>query len=407
MSNYRRFAICILVLELCLIGIGNGIGMQIVSHNSNKEYLVEVSRAARELREGTAVNELDLSKYESLSDVSIFDPDKICNEEYRVEDVRGTLYRFCYRQKDDNRMLFLMNGVFALIWFSSAVLLYLLGKKIIAPFGAMEHMTTELAKGNLSVPIQEEKSKFFGRFLWGLDLLREKLEHDRLHELELEKEKKTLVLSLSHDVRTPLSAIDLYAKALATDLYEREEERQQAILGIQKNAKEIQNYVDEIAQAAREDFLKLEVRTGEFYLSELLQSLMRYYGEKLRQLHTEFEVTEWKNCLLYGDGDRAVEVGQNLLENAIKYGDGQYIQIQCTEEEDHILMSVVNSGCSIEEEEIAHIFDSFYRGSNSERVRGSGLGLCICRELLHKMDGEIYARRRQDRFVVTAVFRKM
>ena len=229
MSNYRRFAICILVLELCLIGIGNGIGMQIVSHNSNKEYLVEVSRAARELREGTAVNELDLSKYESLSEVSIFDPDKICNEEYRVEDVRGTLYRFCYRQKDDNRMLFLMNGVFALIWLSSAVLLYLLGKKIIAPFGAMEHMTTELAKGNLSVPIQEEKSKFFGRFLWGLDLLREKLEHDRLHELELEKEKKTLVLSLSHDVRTPLSAIDLYAKALATDLYDREEERQQAI----------------------------------------------------------------------------------------------------------------------------------------------------------------------------------
>ena len=80
--------------------------------------------------------------------------------------------------------------------------------------------------GNLSVPVKAEKSKFFGRFLWGMDMLREKLESDKIRELELEKEKKTLVLSLSHDIRTPLSAIDLYTKALATNLYDKEEERQ-------------------------------------------------------------------------------------------------------------------------------------------------------------------------------------
>ena len=132
------------------------------------------------------------------------------------------------------------------MWLISAVVLYMMGKKVIAPFNAMEYLTTELARGNLSVPVKAEKSKFFGRFLWGMDMLREKLESDKLRELELEKEKKTLVLSLSHDIRTPLSAIDLYTKALATNLYDKEEERQQAIAGIRKNADEINHYVEQI-----------------------------------------------------------------------------------------------------------------------------------------------------------------
>ena len=60
------------------------------------------------------------------------------------------------------------------------------------------------------------------------------------------------------------------------------------------------------------------------------------------------------------------------------------------------------------QEEMAHIFDSFYRGSNSEHVRGSGLGLYISKELLHKMDGEIYAGTTKDNeFTVTIVLRKI
>ena len=86
----------------------------------------------------------------------------------------------------------------------------------------MQSLTEELAKGNLSVPVKAEKSKFLGRFLWGMDMLRETLESNKEKELALQKEKKTLVLSLTHDIRTPLSAIRLYAKALARgSLYDR------------------------------------------------------------------------------------------------------------------------------------------------------------------------------------------
>lgn len=87
----------------------------------------------------------------------------------------------------------------------------------------MMSLTEELAKGNLSVPIKAEKSKFFGRFLWGMDMLRDNLESSREKELELQKEKKTIILSLAHDLKTPLSAIRLYNKALSENLYDTPE----------------------------------------------------------------------------------------------------------------------------------------------------------------------------------------
>lgn len=86
-------------------------------------------------------------------------------------------------------------------------------------------------------------------------MLREELEQSREKELALLKEKQTLLLSLSHDLRTPLSAIELYTRALSDNLYEEEEKRKQSLEGIAKSAKEIRGYANRITEAAREEFL--------------------------------------------------------------------------------------------------------------------------------------------------------
>ena len=111
------------------------------------------------------------------------------------------------------------------------------------------------------------------------------------------------------------------------------------------------------------------------------------------------------DCLVKGDKERVIEVLQNIMENAIKYGDGRQITIAFSEE-DCRLISVVNTGSSIPEAELVHIFDSFYRGSNADHVKGSGLGLYICRSLMHRMDGEVFAEQSEDGFLVTVVIRK-
>ena len=176
--------------------------------------------------------------------------------------------------------------------------------------------------------------------------------------------------------------------------------------GIIRNVKEIKGYVDEIVTASREDFMNLEVSMGEYYLSEVMKVTENYYKDKLSVIHTEFQVDEISECLVKGDKERMVEVLQNVMENAIKYGDGKSIRISFGEEENCKLVHIENSGCNLKKEELSNIFDSFYRGSNSNDVKGSGLGLYICKKLMRKMDGEIFAEMNGDVFCVTIVIKK-
>ena len=215
-----------------------------------------------------------------------------------------------------------------------------------------------------------------------------------------------LLLSLSHDIKTPLSAIKLYSKALSKGLYTNKEKQLEIAENINAKADEIEGYVAEIITASREEFLSLDVNIGEFYLSELVTKIKLYYTEKLSLIKTDFFVGEYGDCLINGDLDRSVEVVQNIMENAIKYGDGKEISISFSEEEGCILIAVKNSGCTLPDTDLPHIFESFWRGANAENLKGSGLGLYICRQLMHKMNGEVFARIKGGDMCVTAVFGK-
>lgn len=407
MNNYRKFAIALILIELILIIGGNVLIRRTLKEDAGRSYRVDIRRAVEEMQQGVSAQDINLDNYKTIIAISEFELGRRCDNDYIVEDVNGTLYRYEYRQENNRDCIWIINIVLGAFFLGSIILIMYIGVKVIRPFNDTSSLAAELAKGNLSVPLKAQKSKFFGQFLWGMDMLREKLEQDKIRELELIKDKKTLILSLSHDIKTPLAAIDLYTKALSRNLYDSDSKRLEAVMGIEKNAEEIKKYVNEITNASREDFLSMEVVNKEFYLSEVLQIILNYYREKMLLNHTEFSLDDVSDCLLYGDLDRTVEVMQNVIENALKYGDGKKIHIYFNEEEECKLIAIENSGCYLGKEEVSNIFDSFYRGSNSEGVKGSGLGLYICKQLLHKMDGEIYADISGNQFIATIVLRKM
>ena len=142
-------------------------------------------------------------------------------------------------------------------------------------------------------------------------------------------------------------------------------------------------------------------------MSELVSKVTFYYRDKLETIKTDFQVESFGNCLLKGDLERSIEVLQNIMENAIKYGDGNQIHIRFSEEDGCVLICVCNTGCTLPDTELPHIFDSFWRGANAEKQKGSGLGLYICRQLMHKMNGDIFAEIKDGFMCVTAVFVKV
>lgn len=227
MSRFKKNVAIIIIIELFIIFVINLICFRLPKE-PNAFYRVEAKRLVLEMHKDKELcqnpEKIDLSKYESLTRVSVFDSEEICNSDYLVEEVDGKLYRIEYKNKRDNRLFILINVGMAIFFLMSVSVLLYIGRTVIRPFNKMSDMTVSLAKGNLSTPVKEEKSRFFGKFLWGVDMLRENLENSKSKNLEYQKEKKTMLLSLSHDIKTPLSAIQLYTKALQEGIYETEEE---------------------------------------------------------------------------------------------------------------------------------------------------------------------------------------
>ncbi|MBE6794936.1 MAG: HAMP domain-containing histidine kinase [Ruminococcaceae bacterium] len=367
---------------------------------------VEINRVVREIEESKSIP--DTEKYTTISGVYKQSTNKdffISDNEYVIREINGSLYRIEYFEHTESKggMLYtnIALGVFSL--FVIAVLFYI-RQNIIKPFSQITNLPYELSKGNLTIPLKESKNRFFGKFLWGLDMLREKLEESKRAELELKKEKKTLLLSLSHDIKTPLSAIKLYSKALSAGIYKEPNKQQEVYESINTKADEIEKLVSEIMRNETEDIIAFDIKNGEFYLSEVIDNIKAYYSDKLE--NTDFLVAHFSDCIINGDCDRFVEVLQNIMENAIKYGDGNSIAISFSDEEDCRIITVKNSGCTLDKSELAHIFDSFYRGSNVGSKAGNGLGLYICRQLTRAMGGDIFAEIENSNMCVSVVCKK-
>ncbi len=403
MSKFRRNSIIIIAIEIILIAVFNVIVFTSLNNKNDRAYRVDIKRVENELKAGEVVNPDD---YEYVTAVVEFTEDYKTNNDYVVVNANGKQYSIEYTNDVSNNAAIFMNiGMGVTLLLTTCVLVYI-DNKVLKPFNKISNYSTELAKGNLSNPMKEEKSKHFGKFVWGMDMLRETLEENKKHELKLQKDKKTLILSISHDIKTPLSAIKLYTKALKEDIYDTPEKKLEALNGIEKNVGEIEHHVSEIVTASKEDFLNLSVKQGEAYLADILKKIEILYKEKFTTLHTDFSIAFFENVLVKCDEDRLEEVLQNILENAIKYGDGRYVRIDIGEEENYKLIAITNSGCSIKEDELPHLFDSFYRGSNVNNKEGSGLGLYIAKTLMHMMNGDIFAKINKDEFTIVTVVKK-
>ena len=401
MKAFRRLCIAVITVFLLLTA---GLNLFLVgAKDSNKGmYRVEAKRLADEIAE---TGNYELEKYPHITSVSGADDGGLytSDEHYLIIEAGDTLYRVEYTVGNGQHGIAAVNCVLGALFLLMIGLLYYIRRHIIVPFGRLSDVPGELAKGNLAVPIPEEKSRFFGKFAWGVNLLRESIEDSRKKEISMQRDKKLLLLSLSHDIKTPLSAIKLNAKALAKGLYKDEEKRRAAAESINTRADEIEQFVSEITKAASEDFMSFEVTPGEEFLSRVIARIGARYAPQLAMSGTELAIQKYDDCILSCDPDRLSECLQNLIENAIKYGDGRRIEISFDKMDGCELITVLNTGCTLEAKELPQIFESFHRGNNADRVQGNGLGLFICKRLMSLMGGEVYADIRDECFYITLV----
>lgn len=422
MKKYNQIIILSLVVYILLAFLSRNALLHVQDDNDHR-YVVESNRIMNQINDYKQIDDIDLDKYDYIKKIEYLSYDSLEQDKindfylegnndrikilpfYQNNQLQGYI-KFVYQvpQIKINEIIMIIEIGLLIIEIFVLVILIYLKRNVLQPFQHLNELPMELAKGHFNTNIKEEKSKYFGKFMWGMSQLKDTLDIAEKRQLELMKEKKKMLLSLSHDMKTPLNLIKLYSKALKENVYTNQNSKDQAIKQIGLKADEIEKYVDEIIGSSREDVLDLQVDNSEFYLADLIERVVTIYQEQCVLRQIELIVNDYENRLLKGDLARSQEVFENIFENAFKYGDGRRIEISFQEEDYCQLIRVFNTGNGVSDTEFNHIFESFYRGANSQGQRGNGLGLYICRELMQKMNGTVFAEKYDEGMAFILVF---
>ena len=218
-----------------------------------------------------------------------------------------------------------------------------------------------------------------------LDWLRDRL-------LELEQDKTRFLQQMSHELKTPLTAIregaDLLREKIVGDLNSQQEE----IAGIlHENSLQLQKLIEDLLNFSILQSRSAELVRGPVDLQPLIEEVIETHKLAIMARHLQLE-TIFRPVSLSGDRDKLRTLLDNLVSNAIKYSpDSSRLRISLSTDRAYACIDVADSGPGIPEEEHERVFEAFYQGKPAARgpVRGTGLGLSIAREYARAHGGDV------------------
>ncbi len=221
---------------------------------------------------------------------------------------------------------------------------------------------------------------------------------DRLNDLlsrlqaSFQRERR-FTADVAHELRTPLAG--LRSTIEVTLLRAREGPEYQAVLsdclGIVQN---VQAMVNNLLMLARLDARQMVLRRDRILLADLVDTCWRPFAERAERRHITFESTIPDDLACLGDADNLSMVASNLLANAADYtNEGGRIWVAAQATDGHVALTISNTGCSLRQEQIAQVFDCFWRGDASRQDAGvhCGLGLALVQRLMQALGGSAIA----------------
>lgn len=293
-----------------------------------------------------------------------------------------------YQQHAHNKyfILCIINLVFLVIMFGYVYF------SILRPFSKLEVFATQIAEGNFDLPLNYERSNYFGQFTWAFDSMRKEITKSRSCEHEAIENNKTVIATLSHDIKTPIASIRAYAEGLEANLCGTPEKRAKYLRILMKKCDEVSKLTNDLFLHSLSDLDKLKIHLEEFELCEFMNMVITEISAEQNDIHLnipDFTIVIW------GDKNRLVQVTENLINNARKYAKSDiYITISCLD--DFVNISFRDYGTGIHNEDMPFIFDKFYRGKNCGTEQGSGLGLYIVKYIIEQMRGNILLHNHKD-----------
>ncbi|NLJ96072.1 MAG: HAMP domain-containing histidine kinase [Clostridiales bacterium] len=289
---------------------------------------------------------------------------------------------------DDSISLIVISSVVALA--ISFIIIIIFATELALPISRMRATALSLAAGNYHSKTGIKRNDELGDLAKTVDILSEKLLENDIQRKNLDQMRLDFFANVSHELRTPITVLRAYTESLVDGVVTNQEKVNQYYDRMLIECKSMERLVGDLMILSKMQNPDFVIEKEPVNLVQIFDDIYRSAGAIAEKKKIKIDISKNQDVIMMlGDYDRLRQMFMVILDNAIKFSDKcktVYINIS---KSDKIYVSIRDEGMGMDEDELANIFEKFYKSNLKQNDSGTGLGLSIAKQIALKHGGNI------------------
>jgi signal transduction histidine kinase len=283
-------------------------------------------------------------------------------------------------------------GVALTLWIYSAIL---------SPLGKLQEATKKIMEGDLDFTLDVDADYEIGQLCQDFEEMRIRLKENAEEKIQYDKESKELISNISHDLKTPITAIKGYVEGIMDGVASSPEKLDKYIRTIYNKANDMDRLIDELTFYSKIDTNKIPYAFSKINVAQYFKDCVEEVGLDMDSRGIELGYFNYvdEDVMVIADAEQMKRVINNIIGNSVKYLDKKrgIINIRIKDVGDFIQVEIEDNGKGIATKDLPYIFERFYRTDSSRNSSkgGSGIGLSIVRKIIEDHGGRIWATSKE------------
>ncbi len=291
--------------------------------------------------------------------------------------------------------------LFLILIFTSLILTVWVYTSIVTPIRHLQAATKNITEGNLDFEVPVSGDDEIGELCTDFEEMRRRLKESAEERVELDRQNKELISNISHDLKTPITAVKGYVEGIMDGVADTPEKQEKYIRTIYNKANDMDRLINELTFYSKIDTNRIPYTFDKIYVND-------YFADCVEELSIELEGQDIElayfnyveeDVQVIADAEQIKRVINNIVSNSIKYIDKPkgYINIRVKDVGDFVQVEIEDNGRGIATKDLPLIFNRFYRTdiSRNSSKGGSGIGLSIVKKIIEDHGGKVWATSRE------------
>lgn len=274
-------------------------------------------------------------------------------------------------------------------------------RSIAVPLVKLKKATKNIKEGNLDFVLEVEGNDEFSQLCQDFEEMRKRLKESTEEKILMDKENKELISNISHDLKTPITAIKGYVEGIQDGVASSPEKLNKYIRTIYNKANDMDRLIDELTFYSKIDMNKIPYNFSKINVAEYFGDCVEEVGLDMETRGIELGYFNYvdEDVVVIADAEQMKRVINNIIGNSLKYLDKKkgILNIRIKDDGDFIQVIIEDNGKGIAAKDLPYIFDRFYRTDSSRNSSkgGSGIGLSIVKKIIEDHGGRIWATSKE------------